>query len=351
MIPTTPVSRVNYSNMVHGSLFSGIGGFDLSAEWMGWENAFHCEFNPFCQRVLKYYWPNAKTYTDIRETDFTVWRGQIDVLTGGFPCQPYSTAGKRRGKDDDRHLWPEMLRAIREIRPRWIVGENVRGIISWSKGLVFEEVQAGLETEGYEVQPFVLPAASVNAPHLRNRIWFVAYSGNESRETETERGWEKHIREGGKLRGNSSSIERSRPFANSHHSGGSTPGRGTNAHRAAEGEERKREPQCRPSRHGGERIVAHATGQGLPVRFETGNIGVPGAPPKRKELERNASTRDWREFPTQPPVLPGDDGISAQVAGYTARQWYNEHIRAAGNAIVPQVALQIFKAIAAYENS
>ena len=90
--------------MIHGSLFSGIGGFDLASEWMEWQNAFHCEYNPFCQRVLKYYWPNAATYTDIRETDFTIWRNRIDILTGGFPCQPYSTAGKRKGKEDDRHL-------------------------------------------------------------------------------------------------------------------------------------------------------------------------------------------------------------------------------------------------------
>jgi len=99
--------------MRHGSLFSGIGGFDLAAEWMGWENIFHCEWNEFGQRVLKHYWPNAKSYDDITKTNFTIHRGSIDILTGGFPCQPYSTAGKRKGKDDERHLWPQMLRAIR----------------------------------------------------------------------------------------------------------------------------------------------------------------------------------------------------------------------------------------------
>ncbi len=101
--------------MTHGSLFSGIGGFDLAAEWMGWENVFHCEWNPFGQKVLKHYWPNAISYEDITKTDFTVHRGKIDIITGGFPCQPYSSAGKRKGKDDERHLWPSMLRAIREI--------------------------------------------------------------------------------------------------------------------------------------------------------------------------------------------------------------------------------------------
>jgi DNA (cytosine-5)-methyltransferase 1 len=104
------------------------GNFDLAAQWAGWDNVFHCEINEFGRKVLKYYWPEATSYEDITTTDFTIHRGQIDILTGGFPCQPYSVAGKRKGKEDDRHLWPEMLRAIREIQPIWIVGENVRNI-------------------------------------------------------------------------------------------------------------------------------------------------------------------------------------------------------------------------------
>jgi len=165
--------------MTHGSLFSGIGGFDLAAEWMGWENKFHCEWNEFGQKVLKYYWPDAELFTDITKSDFTKYANQIDILTGGFPCQPYSTAGKRLGKEDERHLWPEMLRVIREVKPTWVVGENVRGLVSWNGGLVFEEVQTDLENEGYEVQSFLIPAASVNAPHRRDRIWFVANTNSE----------------------------------------------------------------------------------------------------------------------------------------------------------------------------
>jgi len=162
--------------MRHGSLFSGIGGFDLAAEWMGWENVFHCEWNDFGKKILHYYWPKAIQYDDITKTDFTIHRGQIDILTGGFPCQPYSAAGKRLGKEDERHLWPHMLRAIQEIQPRWVVGENVLGLVNWDDGLVFQEVCADLEAQGYEVQPFVLPAASKGAPHSRQRVWFVAYS-------------------------------------------------------------------------------------------------------------------------------------------------------------------------------
>jgi DNA (cytosine-5)-methyltransferase 1 len=162
--------------MNHGSLFSGIGGFDLAAQWMGWNNVFHCEINEFARRNLKYYWPKSIDYENIRTTDFTIHRGNIDVLSGGFPCQPFSTAGRRKGTEDTRYLWPEMLRAIREIRPKWVVGENVYGLISWDGGLVLDQVCSDLENEGFEVLPIVLPAAGVNAPHKRDRIFFVAHS-------------------------------------------------------------------------------------------------------------------------------------------------------------------------------
>jgi DNA (cytosine-5)-methyltransferase 1 len=165
----------------HGSLFSGIGGSELAAEWIGWENKFHCEINPFGRKVLEYYWPESESYEDITKTDFTIWRGKIDILTGGFPCQPYSNSGSRKGKEDERHLWPEMLRAIREIKPRWIVGENVSGIVSWSNGLVFEEIQNDLENQGYEILPILLPALSVGADHVRERVWFIAYSNGMGR--------------------------------------------------------------------------------------------------------------------------------------------------------------------------
>ncbi len=192
-----------YAQLVHGSLFSGIGGFDLAADWMGWENAFHCELDAFGKKILKYYWPNTTSYEDITKTDFSIWRGRIDVLSGGFPCQPYSVAGKRKGKEDERHLWPEMLRAIREIQPQWVVGENVLGITNWNGGLVFDEVQADLEAQGYEVQPYVLPACAVNAPHRRDRVWFVAYKdtnkdgrGSFQRKEKTEKWRQRDVSSG-----------------------------------------------------------------------------------------------------------------------------------------------------------
>lgn len=116
--------------MRHIGLFEGIGGFSLAAKWMGWETVAWCEWSPFCQQVLKYHFPDAEGFGDITKTDFLKYANKIDILTGGFPCQPYSLAGKRKGTEDERHLWPEMLRAIREIQPKWVVGENVSGIIN-----------------------------------------------------------------------------------------------------------------------------------------------------------------------------------------------------------------------------
>ena len=246
--------------MTHGSLFSGIGGFDLAAEWMGWENKFHCEWNEFGQKVLHHYWPNAEQFTDIKKSNFTKYANRIDILTGGFPCQPYSSAGKRLGKEDDRHLWPEMLRAIREIQPRWVVGENVRGLTNWNGGVVFDELQSELEAEGYEITPFLLPACAVNAPHRRDRIWFVAYSNLSGCKTEREQSF---------------------------------------------------------------------------------------ATTQTKRISNKSSRWEW--FPTQSTICIGDDGISDRLDSITFPKWRNESIKAGGNAIVPQVVYQIFKAIEQYE--
>lgn len=164
-------------HLKHASLFSGIGGFDLAAEWMGWENVFHCEWNPFGQKILKHYWPKSISYADITKTDFTIHRGTIDIITGGFPCQPFSVAGNRKGEEDSRYLWPEMLRAIREIKPTFVVAENVSGLITMENGKTLEGVFSDLENEGYEVEPCLIPAASVGAWHRRERIWIISRWG------------------------------------------------------------------------------------------------------------------------------------------------------------------------------
>lgn len=296
--------------MRHGSLFSGIGGFDLASEWMGWENVFHCEWNPFGQKVLNYYWPNAITYNDITKTDFTIHRGAIDILTGGFPCQPYSPAGKRLGKEDERHLWPEMLRAIREIQPTWVVGENVRGLTNWNGGLVFDEVQAELEAQGYEVTPFLLPASAVNAPHRRDRIWFVAYSSSASKRAKELRQVRRENaevnREGNKFAIEFISINKQSNASDSD----------------CIGQELREKGGC--SKEGG---------KSYDKQFKRRNK-LPGA--------------DFEMFPTQPPICHGNDGIANGLDGITFPKWRQESIKAGGNAIVPQVVYQIFKAIEQY---
>lgn len=238
--------------MTHASLFSGIGGFDLSAQWMGWENLFQVEIDDYCHKVLAKNFPNVKRYGDIKLFNGKEWTGKVDVLTGGFPCQSFSTAGKRKGTEDNRYLWPEMLRVIKEVRPSFIVGENVYGLVNWSRGMVFDQVQADLENEGYQVAPVVLPACAVNAPHRRDRIWFVAHS-------------------------NSTRVQR------------------REASRHIEGE------------------------------WEIQNELAFG----------HHQPHDWFNFPTQSPVCGRNDGISNRV----------DRLKALGNAIVPQVAFEIFKAI------
>ena len=289
--------------MTHGSLFSGIGGFELAAEWSGFTNVFSCEIEPFNQRVLKHYWPNSDLHTDVKEFPASDYTGRIDILTGGFPCQPYSTAGKRLGKEDDRHLWPFMLEIIREIAPTYVVGENVRGLVNWSDGLVFEEVCADLEAAGYDVQPFILPAAGVGAPHRRDRVWFVAYAKNIRREQTESAGRERREHEPN----NWNEVRHSRDT------------------------------------DGGGRYAAYTNNSRLQGR-KNDRVINPSEPGRNEQLARRICSV-WEEFPTQPPLCGGDDGLPTELDGITFSKWRNQSIKAYGNAIVPQVAYQIFQAI------
>ncbi len=165
--------------MNHGSLFSGIGGFDLASQWCGWDNMFQVEKDPFCRKVLEKNFPQTKRYGDIYEFKGEItksYRGTIDIISGGFPCQPFSLAGKQKGKEDHRYLWPEMFRVVQEIKPTWIVGENVGGII----GVELDKTLFDLEANGYEVQVLVIPACAVNAPHRRDRVWIIANANSHN---------------------------------------------------------------------------------------------------------------------------------------------------------------------------
>ena len=398
----------------HGSLFSGIGGFDLAAEWMGWGNAFHCEWDDFGTKVLNYYWPNAKSYGDITKTDFMEWRGRIDILTGGFPCQPFSMAGKRKGKEDDRYLWPEMLRAIREIQPTWVIGENVGGIISMvqpcdevevggqaslleedyftqkDQEYVVETVCSDLEREGYSVQPFLIPACAIGAPHRRDRVWFVAKNtkcdGLLQREPEQERA--KNGQFGNIGAGGGNGIYKQED-------GGATADTKRirlehNMERGCEtemfGEEGRGGQDCIPAKiqrikATGERWSTPDTdSDGLNKRngqyekhtdqggeYALNDVEQAAAPDTdSNRLERgmyeNGKKCDisgciasalrtqkgwssWEKFPTQSPVCGRDDGLSDRLVGIAFPKWRTESIKAYGNAIVPQVAYEIFKAI------
>ena len=334
--------------MTHGSLFSGIGGFDLAAEWMGWKNVFHCEREPFAQTVLKHHFPNSKLYEDIKTFDATAYAGRIDILTGGFPCQPFSAAGKRLGTEDDRHLFPEMLRIIQEIKPKYIVGENVRGLLNWSGGLVFDEVCSDLEAEGYEVTPYLLPACGKNAPHRRDRIWFIAHSNEcndrrTSRQNESE-GSEERLQERNEVREPSKS---GKVFGDAPDTKNGRRGRGSSK-------------ECKERREG---VLS-----GKQKRREVGGE-VEGCSRKRnasdtlrsgrwkdngqresKLLNENGKVTNWENFPTQPPICGGDDGIPRKLDSITFPKWRKESIKAYGNAIVPAVVFEIFKAIQKMED-
>jgi DNA (cytosine-5)-methyltransferase 1 len=278
--------------MRHASLFSGIGGFDLAAEWMGWENVFHCEWMEIPRKVLEYYFPGADSHADICKTDFKKYANQIDILTGGFPCQPFSTAGKRKGTDDERYLWGEMLRAIQEIKPTYVIAENVFGITNIDGGLVFEQVCLDLEAEGYEVQPFIIPAAAKGAPHRRDRVWFIAYSHSN----------------GSKQRNRKDEIFASQTGQYAQHDviksyvyGNITDSNGIRLRRKGYG--------IRTSRFNGQ----------------------------------TNSINNWNNFPTEPSICGGDDGLPTELDDITFPKWRKESIKAYGNAIVPQVAYEIFK--------
>ncbi len=307
--------------MTHASLFSGIGGFDYAAALLGWINIFDCEIDAFCRKVLEYHFPNSVHYGDITKQIFKEWRGKIDVLSGGFPCQPFSLVGQRKGADDNRYLWPQMLRVIREIRPTWVVGENVAGILTMvqpgaevevggqaslfgedyrkrvlhQQEYVIENICRDLEREGYAVQPLLIPACAVGAPHRRDRIWFIARRTNaERRERAAVSG-----QRGGRCEWFNGLDGFSRIAADPY------------GKRQKYGNDQRTERWSEPDEH----------------------------------FKRQYILSIWEKFPTQSPICSGDDGLSGRLDGITFSKWRQESVKAYGNAIVPQVAYEIFKAI------
>lgn len=387
--------------MTHASLFSGIGGPEVAAAMLGWDNLFHCEINPFGRRVLEYHFPNSVSYEDIKKTDFSQWRGRVDVLTGGFPCQPFSYAGKRGGAEDDRYLWPEMLRAISECQPTWVVGENVSGITTMVEqesvvevgaeatlfedeeeipGRIYEElgrytidrVCSDLEAIGYAVQPVLIPACAVGAPHRRDRVFIIAYAnsmGRGKRWSEAA-GREEHANDA-RIFSEFERLRSGEPIADTADAGlesmrrerqDAVHGLGTIADTDCERREEPEQPRRR----------AHSPEEGARMDDRTERYSCDGSATDtfREMLERRNDEREeghgqgsrgstrydsddvagrgrWQGFPSVTPVHRGNDGLPFDVDDLTIpfTQWRTESLKAYGNAIVPQVMYEIFKAI------
>lgn len=365
--------------MTHLDLFSGIGGFALAAQTV-WGSDYHCvgfcEIDPFCRQVLRKNFEGVRIYGDIRgltaerlaadtasvrcDSEFNQGEGvqprnvprreigtstqsQIDLLTGGFPCQPFSTAGKRKGTEDDRFLWPEMLRVIREVKPRWVLGENVAGIIEMALG----QVCSDLESLDYEVQCFVIPACAVNAPHRRDRVWIVAHSKSEHGKRAESVGDRCRQSEVSAGNGDCPSSDTTDLLCD----GGN-------------GDERECE-QCQEvpqsGNSGGETASSDTCGEGLEGSEDARDIEGSRETSKQRPGEFPESrtfpdwSRDWREVAFESCLRGVDDGLPKRLAvlpngeRISESKWRQEALKCYGNSIVPQVAMEIMRAIKAVD--
>ena len=287
--------------MNHLDLFSGIGGFSIALEKVGFKTVAFCEKEPYCKLLLQKHWKGVKIYDDIKKCkgkEIKETFGGIDILTGGFPCQPYSVAGKQKGTNDDRYLWPEMFRVIKEVQPTFIIAENVRGLINIQDGMVFETVCSDLESEGFEVQTFVIPAAGVGAPHKRDRVWIVGYSKHNGSLT--------------------SKIERRDNKIND---------------RAEEGENTTLQPE-RTSRSGNN-VTMENSGCEL---YERSSIRGKDEDETRKEItnqHQRSSSTSWRSWEFEPDVGRVANGVPGRA----------HRLRGLGNAIIPKIAEEIGRSI------
>ena len=402
--------------MTHASVFSGIGGPEVAATMLGWENLFHCEINPFGRRVLDYWYPNSKSYEDITTTDFTEWRGRVDVLTGGFPCQPFSYAGRRRGAEDDRYLWPSMYRAIDEIQPTWVVAENVAGILTMveqgevskvagtaslfdafddlrgryelRETFTLQRICTDLESHGYAVQPVLVPACAVGAPHRRDRVFIVARR-KDTTDTERERllsseheqrprpeeglssrgggryvgEWETKSKSSCATRRVHGEVENAESSQRRDYTedGGTTEemrhAPDPDSHRGCEVDEHLESELAdgaKPVSNGGQRNVADTESRragGLRIESEEEGARmrdvVFGNGCRLHLPTDEAGLGRWQNFPSVSPVHRGNDGLPFDVDRLTLSfgKWRTEALKAYGNAIVPQVMYEIFRAI------
>jgi DNA (cytosine-5)-methyltransferase 1 len=304
---------------LHLDLFSGIGGFALAAQWAGFRTVQFCEIDPFCQKVLAKNFPGVPVHDDIKTLSGESV-GPVDVVTGGFPCQPVSQAGKRRGSADDRYLWPEMARIVSEVRPRWVLGENVAGLISMG----LDQCLSDLEDLGYDARAVVVPACAVGAPHRRDRVWIVAHDQRERVPHDGRRAVAGTPSSG---QGDGQERERVRPDAREC---GDARGSGLDADASGGGVRRGDAPR--------------ETGQPAQLREAVPDTncsrlqdwdGEPGWRPGPHAMPPGASgsAGGFAFWATEPGVGRVDHGIPKRV----------DRLRSLGNAIVPQVAYQFLK--------
>lgn len=400
------------------TLCSGIGAPELAASWLGWRHIMTCEINPFCRRVLEYHYPEAYHHYDIKTLNYETiekelssrfgnWREGGTVLVAGFPCQPFSCAGKRLGAEDDRYLWDEVKRILAEVKPDWFIGENVAGILSMVlpgsevkvasyediAGESYEEVEVrqqsvvericlDLESIGYSVVPFVIPACAVGAPHRRDRVWIVArrIAADTSRNGDSGRPGavrEEVGRQDYELRAepfeHGGLQTMAAPDPDEHRSTPRTACKGTERSRRtelAQPEEWGNPPQRDNGLHGLQRFTSNAKcSRGSEIHNQiqskqpdgSGFVGVGGerdASHPARERQQRAMPRysilpaeQFSNFPTQSPVCSRDDGLSLGLSGITFPRWRTESIKALGNSMVPQVVYELFKAIEHEQNT
>ena len=324
------------AKLTHLSLFSGIGGLDLAAEMAGFRTVGQCEWADYPTKVLEKHWPDVPRWRDIRTLtgeSFYEKTGMrtVDVISGGFPCQPFSVAGKRRGKEDDRYLWPEMLRVISELRPAWVVGENVAGIVN----MALDQVYTDLENEGYTVQAFIIPACAVDAPHRRDRVCIVGwkrsacnlfYSNSESAEYKnigkSEKGKQEQPRACGLYTdvSDSESIRLQREWSGGDQIGGTRP------------EKAQPERRCdvlSDTDHGSRFVRRDGE---FPAVEETATSWA-----DHRGRAPEYVTGEW--WPAEPNVGRVANGVPSRV----------DRLKCLGNAVVPQQFYPIFQAIADIE--
>lgn len=380
------------------TLCSGIGAPEVAASWMGWEHAMTCEVDEFCRKVLQYHYPEAYHHGDIKtltkeiieyelsERFGTDWRHGGTILVAGFPCQPFSLAGKRGGTEDYRYLWPEVLRVIEEIRPSWFIGENVAGMLSMvlpgdeinvgnytdTTGESYEKVEVheqsvvdriciDLESVGYSVIPVVVPACAVGAPHRRERIWFLA-SDTDSNRWGIRKNEQKYFEESEQSPNvgfgcpdgiiADCSNTRTESVFKGREDKICKIGSIANADLVRRRKVHEEDQQEKPDGdgvdgYGNEWFVADPVGKLLERGVSRKEI--------RREIERISiefygSQSYWKDFPTQSPVCGGDDGVSFRLSGITFPWWRKESIKALGNSMVPQVLYEFFRIIDEIEN-